>query len=307
MTLTGLGLTALDEIVYRGLLRGGDAMPGDPAAVRAALDRLIALELVQRDAGGRPLAVEPEIGISRLIRRRMLETSAEQRRISAAWETLHTLSTQARGPDSTVTIERIDGIDQINERIWSLALDAREVLTVHPDRRRPRADMLPAYVQRLREDVRWRTIVSRKCLGDLSLLEYSLKLHRAGDHHRVVDHSTQQMVIFDRSVAFVPSVRDAGHGALMIRQPGAVATMVDLFELVWAHAVDIEPSHAPPLTPRERQVLHLLATTDKDEIAAREMGVSLRTYRRRVAELLDRLGAANRFQAALLAKQQGWI
>jgi DNA-binding NarL/FixJ family response regulator len=37
------------------------------------------------------------------------------------------------------------------------------------------------------------------------------------------------------------------------------------------------------------------------------MGVSLRTYRRYVAELLARLGAANRFQAAIVAKQRGWI
>ncbi|MEU7899105.1 hypothetical protein AB0B45_40405 [Nonomuraea sp. NPDC049152] len=56
-----------------------------------------------------------------------------------------------------------------------------------------------------------------------------------------------------------------------------------------------------------RQVLHLLSSADKDEIAAREMGVSLRTYRRYVAELLVRLGATNRFQAVLLARKQGWI
>jgi hypothetical protein len=78
-------------------------------------------------------------------------------------------------------------------------------------------------------------------------------------------------------------------GALVIRQPGAVATLVDLFERVWGHATD------------------LLATAVKDEISARQMGVSLRTYRRYVAELLARLGAANRFQAAIVAKQRGWI
>ncbi|WP_214416180.1 helix-turn-helix transcriptional regulator [Sphaerisporangium fuscum] len=309
MSLSSLGLTALDETVYRALLSGGEATAGDPDSVRAALERLVALELVQFDADGRPVAVEPEIGISRLIRRRLLETSAEQRRIAAAWETLHMLNARRREPDRVVVIERIDGADQVDERIWSLARDAQEVLTVHSDQRRPRTDMLPTYLQRLGEGVRWRTIVSRKSLLDLELLEYSITLHRAGDHHRLVDDAGQQMVIVDRSVAFVPTVPGEGYcSVLMISQAGAVATMVNLFERVWAHAVDLEPQPAPvTLAPRERQVLHLLSSADKDEIAARELGISLRTYRRHVADLLDRLGAANRFQAALLAKQQGWI
>jgi DNA-binding NarL/FixJ family response regulator len=93
----------------------------------------------------------------------------------------------------------------------------------------------------------------------------------------------------------------------VIRQPGAVATLVDLFERVWGHATDLEPSEQDPLSEREQQVLDVLATAVKDEISARQMGVSLRTYRRYVAELLARLGAANRFQAAIVAKQRGWI
>ncbi|MFG1689686.1 LuxR C-terminal-related transcriptional regulator [Nonomuraea sp. NPDC049269] len=307
MSLSSLGLTALDETVYRALLCGDEASP-DLVGTSAALERLVALELVRLEPDGRPVAVDPEIGIDRLIRRRLLETSAEQRRIADAWKALHLLSAQRHGPDRTVTIERIDGIDQIDERIWSLALDAREVLTVQSDRRRPRPDMLPAYLHRLGEGVRWRTIISRKSLADPELMEYSLTLHRAGDHHRLVDDAGQQMVIVDRSVAFVPTTPDdCTQSALMISQAGAVATMVDLFERVWTHAVDLEPHPASSLTPRERQVLHLLSSVDKDEIAAREMGVSLRTYRRHVADLFDRLGAANRFQAALLAKQQGWI
>ncbi|HUR06569.1 MAG TPA: LuxR C-terminal-related transcriptional regulator [Nonomuraea sp.] len=307
MSLSSLGLTALDETVYRALLSGGDATACGPDLAGAALERLVALELVRLDPDGRPVAVDPEIGISRLIRRRLLETSAEQRRIADVWKTLILLSAQRRGPDRTVTIERIDGIDQVNERIWSLALDAREVLTVQSDRC-PRPDMLPANLHRLGEGVRWRTIISRKSLVDPELMEYSLTLHRAGNRHRLVDDTGQQMVIVDRSVAFVPTTPDTdSQSALMIAQAGAVATMVDLFERVWTHAVDLEPNPASSLTPRERQVLHLLSSVDKDEIAARQMGVSLRTYRRHVAELFDRLGAANRFQAALLARQQGWI
>ncbi|TYB53469.1 helix-turn-helix transcriptional regulator [Nonomuraea sp. PA05] len=308
MSLSSLGLTDFEEIVYHDLLCGRETTACDPDGLRAALQRLSALGLIRFDPAGRPVAVEPEIGISRLIRRRLLETNAEQRRISAAWEAVHLLSAQQRGPDRTVAVEQIDGADRINERIWSLALDAQEVLAMQPERYQPCLGRLPVHLQRLGEGARWRTIVSRQSLLDPELMEYCVTLHRAGDHHRLVDDDGQQMVIVDRSVVFVPSEPGGGErSALMISQAGVVATMADLFERVWANAQDLEPRDAPDLTMRERRVLYLLAGTRKDEVAAREMGVSLRTYRRHVAELLERLGAANRFQGALLAKQQGWI
>ncbi|MEW9555144.1 LuxR C-terminal-related transcriptional regulator [Nonomuraea sp. NPDC050783] len=308
MSLSSLGLTAIDENVYRDLLSGRETTAGDPDGLRATLQRLAALGLIRFDPAGRPVAVEPEIGISRLIRRRLLETNAEQRRISAAWEVVYLLSAQQRGPDRTVTIEQINGADRINERIWSLALDAQEVLAMQPERHHPGSDRLSVHLQRLGEGARRRTIVSRQSLLDPALMEHCVTLHRAGDHHRIIDGDGQHMVIVDRSVVFVPSEPEGGdRSALMISQPGVVATMTDLFERVWAHAQDLEPCPEPGLTMRERRVLYLLASTRKDEVAAREMGVSLRTYRRHVAELLDRLGAANRFQGALLAKQQGWI
>lgn len=308
MSLSSLGLTALDEAVYRALLRGDGAPAGDPGATRESLARLVHLELVRMDADGRAVAIEPGHAISRLIRRRLLETSAEQRRISTAWETLHLLTAEGHSGDASLGVRRIDGVEQVNEQLRSMAADACEAMTIHSVRREVVPQRLPSFLKRLAEGVRWRTIVPRENLSRPNVIEYSLALHRAGDRHRVIDEPAQQMVILDRAVAFVPTVPNAsGSGALMIRQPGAVATMVDLFERVWAHATDLEPDQAPALTPRERQVLHLLSSAGKDEVAAREMGVSLRTYRRHVAELLDRLGAANRFQAALFAKQQGWI
>ncbi|MEV5329032.1 LuxR C-terminal-related transcriptional regulator [Nonomuraea sp. N2-4H] len=308
MSLSSLGLTDFEECVYRDLLSGRETATDDPDDLPAALHRLADLGLVRFDEAGHPVPVEPEIGVSRLIRRRLLETHVQQRRISAAWEAVHLLNAQQRDSCRTVTIEQIDGTDRIYERICSLALDAQEVLIMQPEHLRPCTDGLSARLQRIAEGARWRTIISRKSLLDPAVMDLCVTLHRAGDHHRLMDDDGQAMVIVDRSVVFVPSEPDGGHrSALMISQTGVVAAMTDLFERVWAHAQDLEPCHAPGLTPRERRVLYLLASTHKDEVAAREMGVSLRTYRRHVAALLERLGAANRFQGALLAKQQGWI
>ena len=54
-------------------------------------------------------------------------------------------------------------------------------------------------------------------------------------------------------------------------------------------------------------LLDALASGAKDEAAARELGLSLRTYRRRVAELMAAVGASSRFQAGLRARELGLV
>jgi DNA-binding CsgD family transcriptional regulator len=311
MSLGSLGITEFEESVYRALLCDPQVtIDSDQNAVRAAIARLAELELVHMDEGGPVVAVDPEAGISRLIRQRLLEVNVELGRISGVWQTLPGLTADFRNAaEVNETVERIDDAAQVGKRIWSIAQDAVEVLAVHPHvgLTASKTAMLPHYLQRLGEGVRWRTIVPRPCLKNPAVLEYVTTLHRAGDLHRVVETPLQQMVIVDRAVSFVAVKTDQkDSGALMIRHRGAVATLVQLFEQVWAYATDLEPA-APCLTPRERQVLFLLTSADKDELAAREMGVSLRTYRREVAKLLTRFGVANRVQCAVLAKEQGWI
>jgi serine-type D-Ala-D-Ala carboxypeptidase/endopeptidase (penicillin-binding protein 4) len=61
------------------------------------------------------------------------------------------------------------------------------------------------------------------------------------------------------------------------------------------------------LTARQRQVLELIVEgLDNSQIAAR-IGVSERTARAHVSAVLERLGVANRTQAAVAAIQRGWL
>jgi DNA-binding NarL/FixJ family response regulator len=57
----------------------------------------------------------------------------------------------------------------------------------------------------------------------------------------------------------------------------------------------------------QRLLLSQLAGGAKDEQIARALGLSVRTVRRRVAELLVELGADSRFQAGVEAVRRGWI
>ncbi|MFI6299364.1 hypothetical protein ACIBEJ_47775 [Nonomuraea sp. NPDC050790] len=215
---------------------------------------------------------------------------------------------ELRFGDTGDGIERIDDVSRINELLWSLSSRAAEVLAVHPVRRRVPRDRLPRFIQRLENGASWRTIVPRALLEDAVAAEYCQKLHEAGDRHRVTDETVQQMIIIDRRVGFVPAVPNASAaGALMIQQPGAVATLADLFERVWTHATDLGAARPPALCEDQMRILRVMTTATKDDVAARQLGMGLRTYRRHVAALLESLNATNRVQAVLAAKDRGWL
>ncbi|MGC0375086.1 hypothetical protein [Streptomyces sp. SAI-229] len=68
-----------------------------------------------------------------------------------------------------------------------------------------------------------------------------------------------------------------------------------------------DPPDSGELTPLCREVLRQLSRGVKDEVAARELGMALRTYRRTVARLMEVLQAGSRFQAGYLAAQRNWL
>ncbi|MGW5781739.1 DNA-binding response regulator [Streptomyces sp. NPDC003863] len=79
-----------------------------------------------------------------------------------------------------------------------------------------------------------------------------------------------------------------------------------LFETAWETSTDLATYRRTPfprLGEADRAVLRALAAGHTDEAASRRLGVSLWTYRRRVAALTEALGARSRFQAGLRARE----
>ncbi|MEU5314056.1 LuxR C-terminal-related transcriptional regulator [Streptomyces sp. NPDC021562] len=64
---------------------------------------------------------------------------------------------------------------------------------------------------------------------------------------------------------------------------------------------------AKTLSSLERKVVQLMAAGLLDEAVSRQVGLSVRTTRRIIGKLAQRLAAKSRFQAGVLAVRNGWI
>lgn len=89
--------------------------------------------------------------------------------------------------------------------------------------------------------------------------------------------------------------------------PSLVSLLRSSFELQWSGAIPLPSSLDPVEIAADRAVLDALCSGATDTSAARVLNFSVRTYRRRVASILRRLGARSRFEAGALARRRGWL
>ena len=127
-----------------------------------------------------------------------------------------------------------------------------------------------------------------------------------GEEVRVIDSMPTRLFVISGSHAVVPEpLGYSDEPRLLVRQGALVDALTLLFELYWERSVAV-----PDLTVRvdERAFLvRQLASGAKDEQIARTLGLSLRTVRRRVADLMIELGVDTRFQAGAEAVRRGWL
>ncbi|MHB0892299.1 hypothetical protein [Streptomyces sundarbansensis] len=136
-----------------------------------------------------------------------------------------------------------------------------------------------------------------------------VSLAKQGVEVRTAPAQNPRMVIIDRSVVVLARNRtDYADGALI----GHGLPFTPMLVRILTSAARVEKHETPPveeepLTPLSREILRQLSRGAKDEAAARDMGMALRTYRRAVARLMDSLDATSRFQAGYAAAQRNWL
>lgn len=142
------------------------------------------------------------------------------------------------------------------------------------------------------------------------------RLERAGGHVRVTHGAGDLLIlVVDRQHVLVRQFHRRRDGeAVVVRGTPLLDSLLRLADSQWDRAQDLAalPSGLPDegigqAGESRATVLRYLAAGVKDETAAREMSISLRTYRRYVAILMGELNAVSRFQAGAAAVQRGWV
>lgn len=169
----------------------------------------------------------------------------------------------------------------------------------------------------VRRGVRYRVLVPDPARTEPVLATRLGTLSLAGADCRTVAEVPADALVIDGTLVVLPIDRGTSgragamsKGTALFRLPSVVTTTMELFERVWSTAVPMTASDLPDtaeLNLRERELLTLLSSGSTDESAAVKLGVSVRTVRRMVADIMHRLGARSRFQAGVKAADRGWL
>ncbi|WP_031170425.1 response regulator transcription factor [Streptosporangium roseum] len=156
---------------------------------------------------------------------------------------------------------------------------------------------------------------SRKLLSPVALAEEETRAHlrlvqSKGALVRISDSPLpHETILIDRRVMILAGRETpTGREYTVTTSQVLVDGVHSLFRAIWDKSVDLNTylrSDVPHLDAEGRVILEALGSGLTDESAARRLGVSLRTYRRRVAELMTKLEAGSRFQAGLRAGELG--
>jgi DNA-binding CsgD family transcriptional regulator len=294
----------------------------DPPEVVDAVDALSGLSLLRPgvDPSSGPRPVSYERAIQTLLRQHAEQLSLQRESLEMLQTSMKELLASPRaleGSSKGIEVEAVSGTDAIQQLFDKEALRAnRTFVAISPSTPAPK-EVLEA-AQPLDEELITRGVDTRiiyhySVLADTRNLQYARWFASIGAQVRRAPVLPPRYMLADQHVAYIPAahVRPARQ-ALLVRDPTIVALLVELFEATWAAA---EPLDGPKSTgsgdrmpsSQEIALLRILAAGSTDDAAAKKLGVSVRTVRRIMADLMERLGATSRFEAGHRATQRGWL
>ncbi|MFF7359738.1 LuxR family transcriptional regulator [Streptomyces sp. NPDC008125] len=282
---------------------------------RGALADLVTLGLLVDRPDRGFVAVSPDEATTRVLlpleselrsRRARVE---EVRRRLVSFSPVFDASLLAR--ENRRQIELIDNLPDVREAIAELSAKARrEILTAQPGGGR-REDVLveaaPRDYETLRRGVQMRMLYQHTARNSRGTQSYVEQVTRRGAQVRTLDDQFMRFLVFDRECAVFANPADPA-GAVVVRNPFVIAFMVETYERLWLTAEpfeadgDVQPEIMDDL---KDAIVRLLTAGMTDAAVARRLGMSVRTCRRHVAEIMTTLDAESRFQAGyLLALQE---
>ncbi|WP_300682321.1 LuxR C-terminal-related transcriptional regulator [Nocardioides sp.] len=322
--LTALGFSRATGRLYERLLiqdglavaKVAAAMDLEPATLAERMAPLVQAEIVAVERG-RLQVRRPAQVVSAMLQRASDEADEAQRRIGEIAQVLPLLAEPGQpgqgGAETLDVGDPIDGEIVVNEdraeQIRTLTRSSGgDLLWLRPDQWREgwEGEMSGVVSDLLASGRRVRAIYPVRVLTDAP--EVPRLRAEMGEEIRLLAELPTRMVVVGTSHVLLPE--PLGYTASprsVIRQRGVVELAVLLFEQLWAQATPLPGVQSTGRDDLRRFLVAELAAGSQDEQIARRLGLSLRTVRRRVAELMEELGASSRFQAGVEAARRGWL
>ncbi|MEU3876122.1 MULTISPECIES: helix-turn-helix transcriptional regulator [Streptomyces] len=298
-----------------------DALGISPAELARCREELRALGLLSAPTGGAPLvAVHPEVAeavVCGPIERDIHERKEHMARVRGQ---LHALVPVYRGStDTSRPAQDTRTIADPDEVRRELAAAARrclhEAVVIQPGTGRDTDAALHLRdwsLPLLRRGVRVRVLYQHAERANLATRAYVVRAAEAGAEVRTSAEICEYVVVFDRSVVFLPQapVEGTAGGAAMVTNTTVAGFVQRRFEDVWMVGQPFEAREAQyekVAGDVNRTMLQLMGAGLKDEVIARRLAISTRTCRRYMKAAMAQLGAVSRFQAGARAAQLGLL
>ncbi len=251
----------------------------------------------------------------RELSRRHAAASARDQQLLGGRAALDRLLTEPE-PDPTLLVQQVTDLSILRERLTQLADHTRrELLSLHagePPSAEAFTAALPADRALLARGVRLRIVYPVEFAQLSRVRDYATTIGADGARVQFTDAVPYRMIISDGARAVVPIVRGRrSDGAIITAEPALVVGLRHLARGLFRSGrtlQQIDPA-APSGRPTEVElaVIRVMSEGLTDEAACKRLAVSERTFRRHVAQVLQRLGATSRFQAGIRAVERGWL
>jgi hypothetical protein len=317
--VAAFGLPTEMEPVYRRILPGNGqsleqvatSMLLTPDELRDQLAPLLALQIVTVEDGVLRV-VDPATATSRVLARQASDLAVAGQELARIAEVLPGLAEvrDAHVPHDQLIDGDVSGMADVPALIAQWIREGRgDVCFLRPDQWRfpSESEMAVAVGNAIREGKRVRAIYPARAMSEApQMLRTRAEI---GEEVRVVPTVLTRLVIVGPRRAIVPEPLGVGsERRAVVRQPAIVGMFQAYFDELWDTASRID-TRGVRLSGHDQRRLLLAELADgvKDEQIARNLDVSLRTVRRRVASLMTELGVDTRFQAGVEAVRRGWL
>lgn len=309
------------QIVLKGAIATTDDRIVPGGSDHRAFALLLDLGLVALEPGAEGyVPVDPSVVQARVVAP-MGQRAAEMLAESTGWATTFAELAQSfrRTPPSDLPLVEVRGLSNINRFLAAAVADAEfELLTAHPDGARPAAVLSVALErdqQALRRGVKLRTLYQHPARRSTATREYVEVVTDLGGEVRTLDEFFNRLIVIDRRIALIPGTESGTESgaesddvAIAIYDANLVSYLVDVFERSWERARTF--TDREPLTEREiagdaqNMTARLLIEGHSDQVSAKRIGVSARTYAGYVAALKAAYNVETRFQLGYAIGQQ---